>query len=251
MLIKVLDNRIVEKEYEENEGSQNENRITTLNLEVPEDYSDFIKKIVFITEDGNFFDYIQDDTYILKNNITKYRKIKAYIWLTNTTTHQDFRSQFFDLEFNYNENPSDYVPSEQQQTQWDLMVEQLEELIEEVEALPTLKREIVEELPTEDIDPDTIYMVPRSTTEPNNVYDEYMYINDAWEKIGSTEVDLSNYYTKTQVDSSLADKVNKTSIVSSVSASSTNEQIPGAKLFYDTIGNLESILETLDVGGGV
>ena len=40
-------------------------------------------------------------------------------------------------------------------------------------------------------------------------------------------------------------------LVTSVSASSTDSQYPSAKLFYDTVGDLESILEELDVGGGV
>ena len=30
--------------------------------------------------------------------------------------------------------------------------------------------------------------------------DEYIYVNNAWEKIGSTAVDLSNYYTKEEID---------------------------------------------------
>lgn len=42
-----------------------------------------------------------------------------------------------------------------------------------------------------------------------------------------------------------------TDIVSSVSSSSTNSKAVGAKLFYDTIGDIESILETLDTGSGV
>lgn len=46
-------------------------------------------------------------------------------------------------------------------------------------------------------------------------------------------------------------EVTTDAIVSSVSSASTNSQIPGAKLFYDTIGDLESILETLDTGSGV
>ena len=200
MVIKILDDRTVRKEYQDNEGTQNESRITTLNLDIPEDYSDFVKKIVFITEDGNFFDYIQDDTYILKNNITKYKEVKAYIWLTNSITNQDFRSEMFDLDFNYNENPSDYVPSEEEKTQFDLMVEELEELIQEVQALPVLKREIVEELPTEDIDPNTIYMILRTDPGESDIYDEWMYIDDNWELIGNTEIDLTDYYTKDETD---------------------------------------------------
>lgn len=66
-----------------------------------------------------------------------------------------------------------------------------------VGSLDGLKKAVVQTLPTQDIDPNTIYLVPKQTAGTQNVYDEYMYINNAWEIIGSTEVDLSNYQTKT------------------------------------------------------
>ena len=52
--------------------------------------------------------------------------------------------------------------------------------------------EVVESLPTTDIDTHTIYFLSNSGTG-TDIYDEYMYINNAWEKIGSTQVDLSGY----------------------------------------------------------
>lgn len=58
---------------------------------------------------------------------------------------------------------------------------------------------IVQTLPTEDISTTTIYFVPRTTSETQNVYDEFIYVNNAWEKIGSTEIDLSNYWSKTEL----------------------------------------------------
>lgn len=45
-----------------------------------------------------------------------------------------------------------------------------------------------------------IYLVPKSTSETDNVFDEYIWIDNDWELIGTTEIDLSNYYTKTEVD---------------------------------------------------
>lgn len=39
--------------------------------------------------------------------------------------------------------------------------------------------------------------------------------------------------------------------VTSLSSSSTDTQYPSAKCVYDLVGNIETILETLDVGGGV
>ena len=69
-----------------------------------------------------------------------------------------------------------------------------------------LKREIVERLPSvSDADLHTIYMLPDSTsTDVTNSFFEYMVINGLWERIGSTRVDLTNYYTKTEVDSTIS-----------------------------------------------
>lgn len=55
---------------------------------------------------------------------------------------------------------------------------------------------VVQALPTEDISTHTIYLVPK-TGETNDVYDEYVYINNAWEMVGNTQIDLSNYVQKT------------------------------------------------------
>ena len=41
----------------------------------------------------------------------------------------------------------------------------------------------------------TIYLVPASDPETENSYDEYIWTEDGWEKIGSTDIDLSNYAT--------------------------------------------------------
>lgn len=76
-------------------------------------------------------------------------------------------------------------------------------------AIVTLNILVVQTLPTQDISTTTIYLVPKQTAGTNDVYDEYMYINNAWELIGTTQIDLSNYYTKSQTDSLLADKVDK------------------------------------------
>lgn len=50
-----------------------------------------------------------------------------------------------------------------------------------------------------------MYLVPK-TGEDTDIYDEYLFINDAWEHIGSTQIDLTNYYNKTEADTLLANK---------------------------------------------
>jgi len=38
-----------------------------------------------------------------------------------------------------------------------------------------------------------IYLVPLDDTETNNIYEEYIYVSSKFEKIGTTDVDLSDY----------------------------------------------------------
>lgn len=60
-----------------------------------------------------------------------------------------------------------------------------------------LKREIVSVLPdTALADSHTIYMLARSGGSGSQKYDEYMLINDLFEKIGDSAVDLTGYATK-------------------------------------------------------
>lgn len=65
----------------------------------------------------------------------------------------------------------------------------------------------VEVLPTENIQTNVIYLLPSENPEEENVRVEYVYINGEWEKIGTTEIDLSNYYTKTEVNTRINDAV--------------------------------------------
>ena len=80
-----------------------------------------------------------------------------------------------------------------------------------ISAITTMDIRVVQTLPTEDISTTTIYFVPKTTAGTNDVYDEYIYVSNAWEHIGSTDIDLSGYQTK--IDSShklLSDLVDDT-----------------------------------------
>ena len=72
-----------------------------------------------------------------------------------------------------------------------------------VAALDTLSLEPVEQLPTEDISTTTIYLLETATP---GTYEQYLYLNNTWVLLGSTDVDLSNYYNKSQVDTLLLTK---------------------------------------------
>lgn len=66
-----------------------------------------------------------------------------------------------------------------------------------ISAITTMDLQVVQTLPTEDISTTTIYLVPKSTAQTNNAYDEYIYVSNTWELIGSTEVDLTDYVKNT------------------------------------------------------
>lgn len=63
-----------------------------------------------------------------------------------------------------------------------------------------LSLQIIETLPTENIDTNTIYLMLKEEAFLNDYYDEYIYINSGWELIGNTRVDLTNVYTKEEID---------------------------------------------------
>lgn len=46
-----------------------------------------------------------------------------------------------------------------------------------------------------------IYLIPSSSQTSDNIYDEWIYVDNKWEKIGSTQADLTNYYTKEESNS--------------------------------------------------
>ena len=47
---------------------------------------------------------------------------------------------------------------------------------------------VVNSLPTSTINPNYLYLVPKSDTGINDLYDEYIYVNDQWELIGVTQM---------------------------------------------------------------
>lgn len=67
---------------------------------------------------------------------------------------------------------------------------------------------VVDQLPTENIDTNVIYIVPKQGGASPNLREEYIYVNGQWELIGSTDVNLDNYFTKQEVINRLDTKQN-------------------------------------------
>lgn len=105
-----------------------------------------------------------------------------------------------------------------------------------------LKREIVEALPATG-EANIIYMVKRAETKEDNVYDEYMYIDSQWDKIGSTDVDLSGYYTKEEADDKFLTEHQEIKTINGESIIGTgNVEIKGFSGDYNDLINKPTIL---------
>lgn len=74
-------------------------------------------------------------------------------------------------------------------------------LKEMIANLANLQIEIVDQLPSVG-ETNIIYLVKKSGSAPD-IHDEYVFVDRKWEKIGDTEIDLSNYYTRDEVDDKL------------------------------------------------
>lgn len=72
-------------------------------------------------------------------------------------------------------------------------------LSDKIDNLANLQITVVDTLPTTG-ESNIIYLVKKAGTG-TDIRDEYVYVEGNWEKIGTTDADLTNYYTKTQVDS--------------------------------------------------
>ena len=70
-----------------------------------------------------------------------------------------------------------------------------EEINQKIAAIKTASFEVVDALPASG-EENIIYLVPKDGEEPDT-HDEYIWVDGAWELIGSTQIDLSNYLQKT------------------------------------------------------
>lgn len=98
-----------------------------------------------------------------------------------------------------------------------------------------LKRTIVTQLPEASAaDEHTIYMIKKSSPDGTNAYDEYMVVNESGtkklEKVGDSKVDLTNYATKTEVQTAKSQAI---STASGDATTKANKALEDAKTYAD------------------
>lgn len=96
-----------------------------------------------------------------------------------------------------------------------------------INAITTINIQVVENKP-ETGQSNIIYLVPVTNSEEDNYYEEWLYINNQWELIGTTKVDLTGYATKEYVDNSLAN---------------INIDIPVVQIEYNRLNENDTLLK--------
>lgn len=74
-----------------------------------------------------------------------------------------------------------------------------------VSAIPKFSISVVTELPATDISTTTIYLL-KTSSETNNLYTEYIYVDSKWETLGTQKMDMSDYLTKTDASTTYLTK---------------------------------------------
>ena len=149
-----------------------------------------------------------------------------------------------------------------------------------IKNMSSIKLKYVTSLPTSDISENTIYILKASDGTSKDTLNLYN-ATDGWITIGDFSISLDDYYNKTEIDSKLDDKANKTEVISNdkimqtldsttnsadtilstnglqveldkkvdkgnivttIDSTSTNNEVVGAKAFYDfNINNMLNI----------
>lgn len=200
-------------------GRMYDNNAEAVNIIIPEAEAESVCYANVVSCDGEVIDRIkiENNSLPISSNLTQYCEI--YIGFSfirpNGTEKQSEQLKF---GFLYAIKPKDFTP-EQPDTEKALAKLIASGFVKLIQDGDTVKFynwqdivvgtiyhegingfEIVDELPTENIDTHTIYLVKETVGEADDYYNEYIYINGEWELLGSTRIDLSNYYTKEQVD---------------------------------------------------
>lgn len=98
--------------------------------------------------------------------------------------------------------------------------------------------QVVDKLPTENISATTIYLVHKEGSKKPNIYEEWIWVNEDWENIGTTEIDLSGYATTSMVgDLNNLLTIDKDNLVDAI-----NEIVGTAGGISANIGNLNNLI---------
>lgn len=110
-----------------------------------------------------------------------------------------------------------------------------EEVRDLISKINKFKTQVVSELPSESIDPLTMYFIARVDASGNDYYEEYLYIGNKFELIGTTKLDLAGYVTTEALNTALSNYVQTSALTNYYTISEIDA----------LIGNVNTALESI------
>ena len=155
------------------------------------------KTLYFQKKDGNLYEYISYNGVLTQigsttgGAIDAYTKQEADDRFALKTDLQGFITNTVDDLINYYTKSETYTKTE------------INDLIGQISSISF---EVIDSLPPTG-ETNKIYLVPKTPGQSQDGYNEYIYVNSSWERIGSTDIDLSQYATIDYVTSSISTAV--------------------------------------------
>ena len=140
----------------------------------------------------------------LKNAIdniinTDIDELKKLIEDINDTDLANINQLITDLDTDLSNHTSDTVihVTQDDKDLWNATLQNAKDYAKKLfDSVTSFTIEIVDTLPTENIKSMTIYFIRNGRDNESDYYEEYMYVNNKWEIIGSTFVNLAPYLLK-------------------------------------------------------
>ena len=177
------------------------------------------KTLYFQKQDGNVYEYISYNGVLTiigsasGGVVDAYTKQEADAKFATKEDIQEFITNTVDDLVNY------YTKSETYSR------EEVNNLIGQISSVSF---EVVDSLPPTG-ESDKIYLVPKTPGQSQDGYNEYIYVDSGWERIGSTDIDLSQYATidfvTNSISTAVADMATNASVDSKLSEYVTNESL--------------------------
>lgn len=194
-------------------GNMQENKVTKLIFELDEGITALGgNAYLVVSYDGESYPYpLRNNTFTIGRELTQRKKTEANIIVSTSGDEADplngvvWISNTLILLVDKNSINIDTINEQELPPSLKLVYDDLLKLEKEIANFDFIK--IVTELPTQGL-PNRTYLVAKSDMENNDLYDEYLWVNDKWEFVGTKtiEVDLTNYVTKEYADSNFVTK---------------------------------------------
>ena len=106
------------------------------------------------------------------------------------------------------------------------------EINNKISAIPKFDIKVCEALPDSNISKTTVYLLKSSKEETNNLYDEYIYVNSKWEKLGTQTVgDISGLSQRmTAAEANIEQNTSSISTINANVAKKQNTLTAGANI---------------------